>query len=354
MTNEQHMSRLYITLDWADVEAWVTSNRWTKPHPRLPGRYVTRCPVRKHQSQSNDLSVWKRDDGNIGLTCRGNCTYRAMLEAIDKAIKIPAPPVTEPQGAAAAGIEEADEAQFAAEAQLEQERAARQKAEDERDQAHDARQAAEAERKQEHDTRVAAETERDQARDDYEKLQDEKSSLEEQLTSECDEERKKRVAAENTAQRLQASVDEFSEDKNKVQGELDKLRGDYKKLQEKLPVSKSDVIDSAWQSLDVGPEPEQALITAVRILDTILRPKLGQPIDPRTKKSVDRPVLLDTALEEDYINEEQRFHLGLINQMRNKAEHEGFRFTMAQVRAALAYLEPVIDRLRQRSRQPER
>ncbi len=97
MASEQHNSRRYINLDWADVEAWVKSRPRTDPHPRLPDRYITPCPVCKRQSRSNDLNVWKRDNGSIGLTCRGNCTYRAMLEAIDNAINNPDQPTPPPQ-----------------------------------------------------------------------------------------------------------------------------------------------------------------------------------------------------------------------------------------------------------------
>ena len=402
------------TLDWADVEAWVkTHDKKLKPYQNSYDGYNIDCPIPTHQLKDQRLSIRPMKDGNVFLKCFGGCNYQDVRAAIAKEIKSPvvqaptAPQLEAPEqewAAADAQLDEADEAQFAAEAQLEQERAARQKAEDERDQAHDARQAAEAERKQEHDTRVAAETERDQARDDYEKLQDEKSSLEEQLTSECDEERKKRVAAENTAQRLQTSVDKLSKDKDKFQDKLDKLRKDYKsvndklsrrdkkireidaersilekerdqahddrkKLQEDLPVSKSDVISSAWDLLDTQ-EPKDALIKATRTLDEKLRQALEEELiqhrqamrgRPIRYQKIDRPFLLDKALEQRYITEEQHWHLGKINEMRNKAEH-GLEvsketwilitFTKPQLRAALSYLEPIIDQLHQRSQHP--
>ena len=93
MTNEQHASRPYINLDWADVEAWVKSNPRTERNRY--GGYYTSCPVPEHKTNDR-IGVWKDDDG-IHLKCYGGCTHRAMLEAIDNAINNPDQPTPPPQ-----------------------------------------------------------------------------------------------------------------------------------------------------------------------------------------------------------------------------------------------------------------
>ncbi|MDE2993690.1 MAG: hypothetical protein OXU67_07380, partial [Chloroflexota bacterium] len=85
-------SQQRITLNWADVEAWVKSNLRTNTNRR--GGYYTECPVPTHKTD-DFISVWDGDD-HIGLKCFGDCTYRDMLEAIAKAIKTSAPPDTKP------------------------------------------------------------------------------------------------------------------------------------------------------------------------------------------------------------------------------------------------------------------
>ena len=84
MTNEQHTSRPYITLDWADVEAWVKSNPRTTKNWR--GGYNTACPVPTHEPQNQRLSVWDSEDGSVGLKCFGGCAYREVRAEITKAI----------------------------------------------------------------------------------------------------------------------------------------------------------------------------------------------------------------------------------------------------------------------------
>ena len=86
MTNEEHTSRRYITLDWADVEAWVKVDPRTTTNRR--GGYYTACPVPTHQPQNQRISVWLDDKEHVGLYCWGSCKYRDVLESIDKAIKI--------------------------------------------------------------------------------------------------------------------------------------------------------------------------------------------------------------------------------------------------------------------------
>lgn len=487
MTNEQHTSRRYINLDWADVEAWVKSNPRTDPHPRLPGRYVTPCPVCKRQSQSNDLNVWKRDNGSIGLTCRGNCTYRAMLEAIDNAIKTsdqatPPPQVETPPAAGpltAAAIESHWPTIF--------------QAVEPGTQWHkvttllrDARVAAvdddvvilqfdypfHTEQVNKPENRLLTEkalqrvfgrpfrvravvksaTERSTVAANPEKeikpsapsdtediepppvtkprieaLEEEWYSPEAQLALDqlideqfADEqtaeywenqatdtetkrkqEREKRVAAENTAQKLQASVDKLSKDKDKVQDKLDKLGKNYKsvkgklsrrnkkiegledkltaaddkvrklekeypdlleaagaerdkeraarkKLEEELPVSKSEAIKDAWELLDQV--PNAAIKEAWTRLETELYQALRHTLNvPGSRPKIQ--VLLNNAKNEKYINSEQFLHLLVMYNQRNKTTHPDeitrttLQLTKPEARAALAYLEPIIDKL---------
>ena len=314
------------TLDWANVEAWAKSN--SGHYPNRFGGYNIDCPVPTHEPPSQRLSVWAREDGSVVLNCFGKCEYGDVLEAIAKEIKPSAPPDIEPPAAGEARIKEPE--QEPAEAKAQELRAELDTTTAERDQEHDAR-----------------------------------------------------IATENTAQKLQASVDNLSKDKDKVQDKLDKLRkdyksvndklsrrekrirkidaekyvlekrlsdaedkrdqarDDYKELQEKLPVSKSEVISTAWNLLDT--DPTAALREAVSILTGKLRQALRDEL--RQNPSANRPFLIDKALEKCYISKDQRFHLLLINQMRNNAEYERVRFTKLQVRAALACLEQVIDQL---------
>ena len=376
MTNE---------LKWPEVETWLNSNPRTTRVEKYPNSYNTDCPVRKHPSR---LRVWYGDDGHIGLKCFGGCAPRDVHTAITAAIKIGASPVTEPPSVTEPRIEvlerewNSPEAQLDLDQLIDEQFADEQTAEYWEDQATDAK----AELEREHDARIAAETDRDQARD-------EKSSLEEQLTSECDEERKKRVAAENTAQRLQTSVDKLSKYKDKVQDkqdELDNLRKDYKsvngklsrrdkrileigaerdrlenerdqayddyeKLQEELPVSKSEVIKDAWELLDQN--PSAALPKAWTVLEQELKRSLkiiGVYIQPKANSFL----ILRNAYDNECINSEQYVHLlDSLLSTRNRIIHpddyatETLQLTKPQARAALAYLEPIIDQLHQRSQQ---
>ena len=111
-TARQHTSRQRITLDWADVEAWVkrqqqTSENW------VVGGYYTTCPVPTHKTDDL-ISVWSGKDGGLGLKCWGNCTYSAIHEALADAIKTGAPSITEPPAAADARIKELEESLAAA------------------------------------------------------------------------------------------------------------------------------------------------------------------------------------------------------------------------------------------------
>ena len=103
-TARQRTSRQQITLDWADVEAWVkrqphTSENWAV------GGYYTDCPVSTHKTDDL-ISAWAGDDGGIGLKCWGGCGYSDIHKALTAAIKTSAPPVTDPQAAAETRIKE--------------------------------------------------------------------------------------------------------------------------------------------------------------------------------------------------------------------------------------------------------
>ena len=295
MTNEQHTSRQYITLDWADVEGWVKSNPRTTTNRH--GGYYTACPVETHQPDSERIGVWLDDDEQVGLHCWGSCKYRDVLEAIDKAINPSASPDTEPPANGEARIKGLDETLAAREARIEGL------------------------------TTELANTSAEHAQ-----------KLEQAVAT----------AKVEHAQKLERAV---AAAKAEHARELAARDSHIENLEAELPVSKSEVISGVWRLLDTQ-EPNTALTEAVRILGSELRNALKDEL-PQNQR-VDRPELLDKALEKSYINEEQYEHLRLINQMRNKWFYSEVRFTKPQLRAALAYLEPIIDQLHQRSQHPER
>lgn len=183
-------------------------------------------------------------------------------------------------------------------------------------------------------------------------------------------EREKRVAAENTAENTAQKLQEY---KGKVQDKLDKLRKDYKSanakllrrdnkirkldtrirnIEEELPVSKSEVIEDAWSLLDQAPN------AAIKEAWTRLETELYQALRHTLKVPGSRPtiqVLLNNAKNENYINSEQFLHLLVMYNQRNKTTHPDeitrttLQLTKPEARAALAYLEPIIDQLCQRS-----
>ena len=108
----QRTSRQRITLDWADVEAWVMRQPQTSENWAVGGYYTT-CPVPKHKTDDL-ISVWAGKDGGLGLKCWGNCTYNEIHKEIADAIKTGAPSVTEPPAAADARIKELEESLAAA------------------------------------------------------------------------------------------------------------------------------------------------------------------------------------------------------------------------------------------------
>lgn len=284
MTNEQNMSRRYISLDWADVEAWVKNNPRTTTNVR--GGYYTACPVDTHQPDSERISVWLDDEEHVGLYCWGSCKYRDVLEAIDKAINHSASPDTEPPANNEAQIKGLEETIAAREARIEE------------------------------------------------------------LTTDL-----KRQLADAEAKHSQELERALADANAKHARKLADRDSHIETLEAELPVSKSEVISEVWRLLDTQ-EPNTALTEAVRILGNELRNALKDEL-PQNQR-VDRPELLDKALDNSHINEEQYEHLRLINQMRNKWFYSEVRFTKPQLRAALAYLEPIIDQLLQRSQQPER
>ena len=108
----QRTSRQRITLDWADVEAWVMRQEHTSENWAVGGYYTT-CPVPKHKTDDL-ISVWSGKDGGLGLKCWGNCTYNEIHKEIADAIKTGARSVTEPPAAADARIKELKESLAAA------------------------------------------------------------------------------------------------------------------------------------------------------------------------------------------------------------------------------------------------
>ena len=183
MTNEEHTSQPYITLDWAAVEAWVKSHPRTTTNWR--GGYNTACPVPTHQPQNQRISVWEGDDGGVALKCYGGCEYRDVLEAIDKAIKTSVSPGSEPQPTAEARTEELDKTLAATKAELDQER--------------DARSAAEAHTEELDKTLAATKAELDQERADRSAAEAHTEEINKTLAvtkAELDQERDARSAAE--------------------------------------------------------------------------------------------------------------------------------------------------------------
>ncbi len=318
MTNEQHTSRQYINLDWADVEAWVKSNPRTNPHPRLPGRYVTRCPVRKHQSQSNDLSVWKRDDGSIGLTCRGNCTYRAMLEAIAEKIKPSTAPDTEPpfvQARTAPQLEVLEQALADTNAKHAQE-LERALADTNAKHAQELERAlANAQERAMGGTLLARQEERDKAESQI-------SGLRQDLKN-----------AQAQHKRSQ-----------------EKLRADNETLQKQLAAATPEVMNDAWRHIRNG-EPLAAYREAMAILESKLRDVLGNPRKPTSSQELDLYPLMEMAATKGHINGKQLDHLDLMRERRNSFAHNSEEkvrksknpLTESEARATVAYLGQVID-----------
>ena len=415
MTNE--------TLDWTEVEAWAKNK--PERYPNKFSGYNIDCPVPTHQPRSQRLSVWPRKDGSLVLNCFADCAERDIREEIAKAIKKPSAPldpeVIEPPSVTKPPIKVLEEEWYSPEAQLAldqliDEQLANEQtaeywedqataAEAERDKAHEDREelqakaqekldklrndyrsvkgklsrrnkkiddlgdkltaaddkvrelekeysgllkAAEAERDEERAAREAAETERDQARDDakeVETLKEEKSSLKNSLTA-----AKARVSQVDT-QIEQAVAAAKAEHARKLACRDSHIEN----LEAELPVSKTEVLREAWDLLDMK-QPNAALIKAIGVLEQKLRESLMD------HQGIKIPLLLSEALDKDYIDVEQQYHLGLINQMRNKAMHgqryksewASISFTKPQARAALAYLEPIIDQLHQRSQHLER
>ena len=100
----RYTSRQQITLNWADVEAWVKRQEHTSENWAVGG-YYTDCPVSTHKTDDL-ISVWAGKDGGLGLKCWGNCTYNDIHKEIADAIKTGTPSVTEPPAAADARIKE--------------------------------------------------------------------------------------------------------------------------------------------------------------------------------------------------------------------------------------------------------
>lgn len=352
MTNEQHTSRRYINLDWADVEAWVKSRPRTERNRY--GGYYTSCPVPEHKTNDR-IGVWKDDDG-IHLKCYGGCTELDILKEI-KPGTAPDTEDTEPPSVTKPRIEALEEEWYSPEAQLAldkliDERFANEQtaeywenqatdAETKRKQEHDARIAAETQRDQERAAREAAETERDKAHGDREELQ---AKAQEKL----DKLRNDYRSVKGKLSRRNKKIEGLSVLLETAEAERDKERAARKELEEELPVSKSEVIKDAWSLLDQVPN------AAIKEAWTRLETELYQALRHTLKVPGSRPkiqVLLNNAKNEKYINSEQFLHLLVIYDQRNKTTHPDeitrttLQLTKPEARAALAYLEQVIDKL---------
>ena len=380
MTNEQYVSRPYITLDWADVEAWVKSNPRTNTNRR--GGYYTECPVPTHKTD-DFISVWDGDD-HIGLKCFGDCTYRDMLEAIAKSIKTSALdwadveawvksnprtttnrrsgyytecPVPTHKTDDSISVWDGDdhiglkcfgdctywdvleaiakatktsaapdtESPTAAEArikELEQEVAAAQ------------------EQAREGEQELAA----------TQKRASQLESLVEDLRGGTLKARKEeRDKAESQISGLRQDLKNAQTQQKRSQ---EKLRADNETLQKQLAAATPEVMNDAWRHIH-NEEPLAAYREAMAILESKLRDVLGNPRKPTSSQELDLYPLMEMAATRGHINGKQLDHLDLMRERRNSFAHNSEEkvrksknpLTESEARAAVAYLGQVIDQL---------
>ena len=378
MTNEQHTSRPDITLDWADVEAWVkTHDKKLKPYQNSYGGYNIDCPIPTHQLKDQRLSIRPMKDGNVFLKCFGGCNYQDVRAAIAKEIKPPF--VNKPH------IEALEEAVAATEGEHDRERAARSAADDQA--------------RQEAHKRAAVESRN-------RKLQEEKSSLENRLTaakakvSQVEtqlgvrirvillEERIKELAAgqgksiqheirvrelqkdsEDTKARIKELEEQHAADEDRIknlQGGAARTRlkertaneGRIKKLEQELTdardqenqhAQKLDDRDSRIKELEKGMAESKRKVLTFDFLETwcSLEKKL---------KSLNRELIQDgqrtvvanqlrRAHEKGSINDQQLMNLDNMRAQRDDVVHNALLLTTSQARAHLGILKQVIGQL---------
>ncbi len=395
-TRRQYTSRQRITLDWADVKAWVKRQEHTSENWAVGG-YYTDCPVSTHKTDDL-ISIWEGKDGGLGLKCWGSCTYNDIHEALADAIKTGTPSVTEPQAAADARIKELEAALVATKDQHAQEQAnfeehladikarharelesrssavrgatiqARRKGREEeraRNEGHIKKLEQElidtkAERERERAARIAAETnaqepqagnsslaknlaalkaelERESAA--REELAAEKADLTKQLTAtkaELAPTRAARIAAENYARTLQT---ENSSLKDRLAA-ASNVRQDVRApntLQVNGPLA------GAW-GLFRKDEPTYAFIDAMSVLELNLR----RALERKTVLADDGlQHMLMAACEQHIalISEEQRRRLDEMRRNRNRVLHHRHQLEISEARDALDYLKSTIGHL---------
>lgn len=242
-------------------------------------------------------------------------------------------------------------------------------------------------------------------------IQQAKDSLEKQrdvVKAEHSQESAARAAAEDSARRLQESVNRLNNYKINAQEELkglrrtvrdiDSLRSAKARLDSKLSQCRSDLdvlqnendqknqelqtlrnrpaifesrmgeeeldpagteettdsfigggpLSDAWRLLD-GKEPiyaSYALVEAIGVLEDGLRQILqGHLPGPDSNQSPDLYGLLEIAAERDYISTEQRGQLDHMRERRNQIVHGVFRLEEPQARQDVNFLAQVIDQL---------
>ncbi len=216
-TARRYTSRQQITLDWADVEAWVkrqphTSENWAV------GGYYTDCPVSTHKTDDL-ISVWAGKDGGLGLKCWGSCTYNDIHKALADDIKTGASSVTEPPAAADARIKELEESLAAANdraSQSDRERAALENSNGEMQDELETLRGDKDDLANKLDMKV----------DEVDAIQEEKSSLENSLSvakDRRDQLKKERDSAKRKLSRREKKISDLQNDVEKLQEEKSSL-----------------------------------------------------------------------------------------------------------------------------------
>ena len=339
MTDEQHTSRPYINLDWADVEAWVKSNPRTTKNWR--GGYNTACPVLTHEPPNQRLSVWDSEDDRVALKCWGGCEYWDVLAAIDKAIKTSVSPDSEPQPTAEARTEELDKTLAATKAELDQQR--------------DARSVAEARTEELDKTLAATIAELDQERADRSAAEARTEELEQTLAvtkTELDQERDARSAAEARIKGFRGAT------KRARKEERDALASDIRGLREDLAAARDREKQQAKSLVSRDSrikELEEDLVESKRKVLTFDFLEAWSELEDKLK-SLNRELIQDgqktdvanqlrRVYEKESISKHQFMNLETMRVQRNDIVHSALLLTTSQARANLGILKQVIGQL---------
>ena len=332
MTNEQHMSRPYITLDWDEVEAWVKSNPPIYMSSR--GGYNIDCPVEGHKLKNQRLNVRDNGDGSVHLHCYAGCTEEDIGEAIAKEIKPPTAPDTEPpfvQARTAPQLEALEREWYSPEAELALDKLIDEQFADEQTAEYWETQAttAKAERDREHAARADAE----------ERIQNLRGG--------------KLQAHQEERDKAESQISGLRQDLKNAQAQhkrsQEKLRADNETLQKQLAAATPEVMNDAWRHIRNG-EPLAAYREAMAILESKLRDVLGNPRKPTSSQELDLYPLMEMAATKGHINGKQLDHLDLMRERRNSFAHNSEEkvrksknpLTESEARATVAYLGQVI------------